>query len=155
MYVILHYTYIPSPDPVEAMSLQERGTWTPWGRWRGWGRWYPCRRGWSTWPPWGRWRGWGRRYPCRRGWGTWPPWGTAWFEKVYRTIFQSKGRRLVFKTGVIIQIQNYTSWKLVENIFKVFYIYLNFLWNKNNMIFFVNSIDRWLMRSLLRQLLDK
>ena len=33
---------------------------------------------------------------------------TASFEKVYRTIFQSKRRWLVFKTGVIIYIQNVT-----------------------------------------------
>ena len=32
--------------------------------------------------------------------------GTAVFKKVYRTIFQSKRRRLVFKTGVIMYIQN-------------------------------------------------
>ena len=36
------------------------------------------------------------------------PSATALFEKVNRTIFQSKRRRLVFITGVIIYIQNDT-----------------------------------------------
>ena len=31
---------------------------------------------------------------------------TAFFGKAYRTIFQSKRRRIVFKTGVIMYIQN-------------------------------------------------
>ena len=45
---------------------------------------------------------------------------TACFGKVYRTIFQSKRRRLVFKTGVIMYIQNYTLKnysKIFKNIF--------------------------------------
>ena len=50
---------------------------------------------------------------------------TAWFEKVYRTIFQRKRRRLVLKTGVIIYIQNDTYFLCVI------------------------SIERWLMRPLL------
>ena len=37
---------------------------------------------------------------------------TAVFEKVYRTILQSKRRRLVFKTGVIMYIQNDTLTKI-------------------------------------------
>ena len=44
---------------------------------------------------------------------------TAVFGKVYRTIFKSNRRRLVFKTGVILYIQNDTFSK----IFKV-YIYI-------------------------------
>ena len=51
----------------------------------------------------------------------------AVFGKVYRTIFQHKRRRLVFKTGVIMYFQNDT-WKNYSNIFKVYiYIYLYLL----------------------------
>ena len=42
---------------------------------------------------------------------------TAVFEKVYRTISQSKRRQLVFKTGVIMYIQNDTY----KNYSKIFW----------------------------------
>ena len=41
---------------------------------------------------------------------------TALFGKVYRTIFPSKRRRLVFKTGVIMYIQKDAYKTLFENI---------------------------------------
>ena len=65
---------------------------------------------------------------------------TALFRKVYPTIFQSKRRRLVFKTGVIIYIQNYTY--LFLSLYFLIYIFV--IKFKHNMNFYcVNSIDRW------------
>ena len=52
---------------------------------------------------------------------------TAIFGKVYRTISQSKGRRLVFKTGVIMYNQNDTYIKYSKiflNIYVFTYIYI-------------------------------
>ena len=71
---------------------------------------------------------------------------TAWFGKVYRTIFQSKRRRLVFKTGVIIYIQNYNY----KNKSKIFlrinlHIFIFIIKLKHNICIFclLNSIDRY------------
>ena len=47
---------------------------------------------------------------------------TALFEKVYRTVFQTKRRRLVFKTGVIMYIQD-DNYKITQKYFQV-YIYI-------------------------------
>ena len=61
---------------------------------------------------------------------------TAWFEKVYRAKFQSKGRRLVFKTGVIIHVQNDIFLSISIHIF-IFVIKF-----KNNMNYFFCEFDR-------------
>ena len=45
------------------------------------------------------------------------------FGKVYRTIFQSKRQRLVFKPGVIMYIQ-YDTFKKIDNILKYIFTYI-------------------------------
>ena len=87
---------------------------------------------------------------------------TAVFGKVYRTISQSKKRRLVFKTGVIMYIQNE---RIIRFFFEIYvYVQCTYLHTfmfviklKHRIIFlceFYRYVNR-LMRPLLRQFSDR
>ena len=69
---------------------------------------------------------------------------TALFGKVYLTIFQSKRRRLVVKTEVIMYIQNekITQKYFKYTIFTYIYIFVIKLKHNMNMNMNMNSIDR-------------
>ena len=76
---------------------------------------------------------------------------TAVFEKVYRTIFQVRDDD--FKTGGHSKL--YVLMKIIRKYFKLYiYIYLYLLQLKHNIIFFVNSINKYTDETALRQLLD-
>ena len=77
---------------------------------------------------------------------------TALFGKVYRKIFQSKRRRLVFKTLSC----HYVHSKLYENIFKYIFTYIYICYKiKHDMNIILCELRVILMRPLMRPLLDR